>query len=71
MFSDLALSLSIGIPENRINELHTSLDTLLTVSKMDANTIIGESEKEYLLFLNISFGKGKGELKNIIPAVPG
>lgn len=71
MFSDLALSLSIEIEENRIFGLYKTLSSILKISGFDIKNINSESAKERLIFLNISFSSGRGELKNEIPDVPG
>ena len=71
MFSDLALSLSIEIPANRIVDLHNSLATVLTISEIDSNTKIQQSNEEWLIYINLSFGAGKGDLVVEVPAVPG
>lgn len=71
MFSDLALSLNIEIEENRILELYKALTHILNVSDFDTKNINFESRKEWLIFMNISFSIGKGELKKEIPSVPG
>ena len=71
MFSDLALSLSIEIPGNSIYQLHKALSTILNVSEFDPKDIRPASKKEWLIFVNISFGGGTGDLKKEVPAVPG
>jgi hypothetical protein len=71
IFSDLALNLSIEIEESKVLELHNELSRILNVSKPDINKINLASGKECLISMNISFSKGKGELKNKIPEVPG
>lgn len=71
MFSDLALSLHIEIEENRIIDLHSALKGIIKLSDIDVEKILGTSRKEWFVFLNISFSKGKGELKTKVPAVPG
>jgi len=71
MFSDLALNPSIEIEENGIQVLHKALSRILTVSDFDEKDINVESRKEWLIFMNISFGAGKGDLRRNIPAVPG
>lgn len=71
MFSDLALSLSIEIDENKITGLYGSLNDVLNVSGFEPENINQESKKERLIFMNISFGQGSGDLKLDIPAVPG
>ena len=71
MFSDLALSLSVEIPEDDIVSLHNALSAIVTVSPIDSAVDIGNSKKEWLVFMNISFSKGTGELKIETPDVPG
>lgn len=71
LFSDLALSLSVEIEENKIEALHKSLSSVLQVSDLNTNEINAKSGKEMFVFINISFGSGKGELTSEIPAVPG
>ncbi len=71
MFSDLALSLTIEVEENQIIPLHQQLSTILTVSDVSDGNINPNSKEEWLLFVNISFGKGKGDLMIEVPAVPG
>ena len=71
LFSDLALSLSIEIEENQIQELHRELSTILTLSELRLPDLNLKSKKECLIFMNVSFSKGEGNLKNEIPDVPG
>lgn len=71
MFSDLGISLCIEIEENKIIALHQSLGLLLNVSKLEPTELNPESKKERLVFMNISFGQGKGRLKKEVPNVPG
>lgn len=71
MFSDLALSLSMEIEENKIVELYQALNEVVTLEEFD-DTIVGkQSKNERLIFMNISFSRGKGKLKMNIPEVPG
>lgn len=70
MFSDLALSLSIEVEENRIQDLYKLLSYILKVSDFNPVNINQESRKEWLVLMNISFAKGKGELKKDVPEVP-
>lgn len=64
MFSDLAMSLSIEIEANKINNLHQDLKKTLQISGLNFNEKWQNSKKEWLIFMNISFTKGKGNLKN-------
>ena len=69
MFSDLALTLSIEIPADRINGLHNDLRAILTIS--DIGSTNSFQKAECLILLNLSFAKGTGDLKSEIPDVPG
>ncbi len=71
MFSDLALGLSIGVEENNIYELHRSLCEILTVSDLIFENRHKNGEEEWLISMNVSFGKGEGALKVVVPEVPG
>jgi len=70
MFSDLSLVLNIEIPEDRILDLHNGLKSFLTISDIPSPDI-QNTKKDWLIFLNISFGRGMGDLKSEIPDVPG
>ncbi len=67
MFSDIALTLSVEIEENKIQTLHKALSRVANISILDVHNINLDSKKEWLIFMNISFGKGKGKLKQEIP----
>lgn len=67
MFSDLALTLSIEIEENKIQTLHRALSLVVNISEFELHDMNLGSKKEWLIFMNISFGRGKGELKHEIP----
>ena len=71
MFSDLALGLSIGVEENKIYELHRSLGNVLTVSNLTFENNHKNGGEEWLIFMNVSFGKGEGALQVVVPEVPG
>ena len=71
MFSDLALSLSIEIEESGIIALHSELSQLFNLTELDHTQINPNSKKEWMIFINISFSSGKGDLTNDIPDVPG
>ena len=70
IFSDLAITLSIEIPSNRLKSLLESLSKILTVS---VKTPIEESisAKEQMVSFNVSFSAGTGNMRNEIPDVPG
>lgn len=65
MFSDLAMSISIEIEENKIQTLHKDLSLIVGISEIESDNFNLNSKKEWLIFMNISFGKGKGGLKKL------
>ena len=69
MFSDLALTLCIEIEEQNINTLYQNLDKIVTLSSFEDKPT--KSKKEGIVYLNVTFNKGTGKLKQIIPSVPG
>ena len=71
MFSDLALGLSIEIEENKIIDLHNDLQKIVTLSDFDSKKIDVHSNKEWIIFMNISFSEGTGNLKHEKPMVDG
>lgn len=71
MFSDLAITFSIEAPEDKIIELHNALNSILKISDIESEYVFQQSKKEWLIFMNISFSKGKGKLKIEMPEVPG
>lgn len=71
MFSDLALTLNVEVEEDQILKLHNVLSSILVISDLDSERTIGDSKREWMLYINISFNQGKGNLKADIPAVSG
>ena len=71
LFSDLALSLTIEIEEKNILNLYKEFDKTLNMSESEPENIDNKSNKDWWVLMNISFSKGKGELKVDIPEVPG
>ena len=70
-FSDLALTLTIEIEERRIKGLHSAISQVANISELENIAFNPESVKDWWIFLNISFAEGTGELKVIIPEIPG
>lgn len=71
IFSDLAISLMIEAVEKDIPQLFVALNTVITVEEVDLSQVDPSSTREWLIFLYISFSKGKGKLETIVPEVPG
>ena len=71
LFSDLALSLTIEIEENKILNLYAEINKSMKVLEAKPDHLDPNSEKEWWVLMNVSFSKGKGNLKVEIPNVPG
>ncbi len=71
MFSDLALSLSVEIEQNKVTALYEALSSIVTISDLDLNNINTNSSKDCLIFINVSFTSGTGDLRIEMPDVPG
>ena len=65
------MSLIIEIEENNILHLYKELDEKLIFSETKSKNIDANSTKTRWILMNISFSKGKGDLPNEIPDVPG
>jgi hypothetical protein len=70
-YSDLAISLSLEVEEKSIRPLYDSMTEILTLSDQNLDKLDRNSDKEWLVLMNISFGSGKGNMKSAIPNVPG
>lgn len=70
-YSDLALSLSLEVEEKSIRPLYNSMAEILTLSAQKLDVLDQNSNTEWLVLMNISFGSGKGDMKSDIPNVPG
>ncbi|MDG1805677.1 hypothetical protein [Flavicella sp.] len=71
MFSDLALSLSAEVDENQIENLYNDLEKHTSMSKLDRLKLNLKSKKEAVVFLNILFARGTGDVSHIKPMVDG
>ncbi len=67
-FSDMALSLVLELDEPDLPVLHRELSDILTINEVTLETVPGKS---CILFLNITFTKGTGDLLIEVPRVPG
>ena len=68
-FSDISLTLKIEIEARMLRELYEGLSRYTRMDGVEPSK--EEGKKERTLFLNITFGKGTGDLKIAVPAVPG
>lgn len=71
LFSDLALSLTIEIEENNILNLYKELVRTFKISEPEPENLNSNSKRDCWVLMNMSFSKGKGNLKVGIPDVPG
>lgn len=69
LFSDMALSMIIGIEERKINGLYTALNAYMTMGEYKPVTTA--SDCEYILSLNVTFNDSTGNLEHEIPSFPG
>jgi len=71
LFSDLALSLQVEIEEKNIVKLYRKINSTMRISEQEPEPIDNNSVKDWWIFINLSFGKGKGDLLVEVPNVPG
>lgn len=65
LFSDLSLSMTIELEERKIDRLHEELKPILRVEKHEYLNSV--STRERILYLNITFARGTGDLKREVP----
>ncbi|MEZ4907978.1 MAG: hypothetical protein R2771_10165 [Saprospiraceae bacterium] len=68
-FSDISLSIRIELEELNVDNLFNALKSYLSFNHFEK--INSSSKRERLIFLNITFVKGTGDMKIEIPAIPG
>ena len=68
-FSNITLSIKIELEELNIDKLFNALKSYMSLN--DFGKINSSSNRERLIFLNITFVKGTGDLRIEIPAIPG
>ena len=71
LFSDLALSLTVEIEERNIIDLYSELESIMQITEAKPSHLNDNSKKDWWILMNVSFSKGKGNLKVEIPNVPG
>ena len=69
LFSDIAISMTIEIDEFKIDILHDELTKIIGIQKFEY--LNSNSKEERIVYLNITFAKGTGNLKIEVPSVPG
>ena len=69
-YSDLSIGFLIEIEGMKIGTFHRQLKKIVEVADPKQFSP-SDQRNSYLIFLNISFAKGTGDLKIDVPAVPG
>jgi hypothetical protein len=67
-FSDISLSLIIEIEEYKLLDLLNALQTIVFIADPQINP--SESTSECLVFLNITFASGTGDVEIEVPNIP-
>src|SRR4030066_2398277 len=68
-FSDISLTMAIEIEDSKIDALYNELATAIKIDKFENLNSISKNER--IVYLNITFTKGTGNLIVEIPSVPG
>lgn len=68
-FSDISISFVVEIESTKIEMLYTELGKILELEKEDKTSFSVSNTTKVLL--NITFTKGKGNMRNEVIAVPG
>ena len=68
-FSDVSLSIKIELEELNIDKLFTDLKKTIILDDFEGVNSI--SNRERIIFLNITFARSTGDLRIEVPAVPG
>ena len=63
------MMLKIEIEEHKIDQLYDMLQNIIQLDKTEK--LNSTSTKERVIFLNVSFTKGTGNLRIEVPSVPG
>ena len=71
LFSDLAMALRVEIEEMNIAKLYDSLVDEFHLPVIDTTEFNSTSNKEWIVFINLSFGQGTGDMRHEVPEVPG
>ena len=67
--SDISLTFVIEIAESKINDLFNILKDNISIDSFEP--LNSDSERERVIYLNITFSKGIGDLRIEVPAIPG
>ena len=69
-FSDISASMVIEVSEKKLQALFAELGSIvsLTEEKIENNS---DTVDECVVYLNITFAQATGDMRNVVPAVPG
>jgi hypothetical protein len=68
-FSDISMSIKIELKELNIDQLYNVLRKYMTLH--DFGKLESSSDVDRVVFLDVTFVKGTGDLRIEIPAIPG
>lgn len=68
IFSDISISMIIEMEEGKVGDLYADLKNLTSLHDFESP---GRSPRECLVFLNVTFTRGSGDLRIDVPDVPG
>ena len=68
-FSDLSLGLLIETGATRLSELYAELQAVMDMEGLEA--VPADSSGDCVVFLNVTFTHGRGQLRIEVPNVPG
>jgi len=68
-FSDISIVVTIEIQERNVNFLYGKLSELLSLD--EAESLPSNSERERVIYLNVTFARATGNLTIDVPSVPG
>jgi hypothetical protein len=69
MFSDMVLTLTVEVALSKVDALHAALSAMMVLD--DSPSLQSESSDEIEIYLNVTFVKGSGDVRHVVPAVPG
>ncbi len=68
-FSDMDVTLKIEISERKISDLYNKLGTYLNLDHFQFETT--NSDREFIIHLQLTFANATGNLTHTVPSVPG
>ena len=68
-FSDVSMSLFLEVPENEAEALYRDLSDWMQLDDCDFSECT--SQRDIVVLFNLSFAKSTGDLRHVVPDVPG